>query len=160
MTRWIENISRDDISNGHHTDMGPNAMLIQIADPAKGFPTPKYQFKEVHQFEFLDLEDKDEFMSEFRCTPEQGAELARLLQHALANNMNVLVHCHAGICRSGAVVAVGEMIGFTSTGRWKLPNLLVKRLMLDALGMDYTAQQEEYDRIFNQNKCLGWTEFE
>lgn len=137
MTNWIENISRDDLRKGNHTDMGPNAMLIQIADPSKGFPTPKYQFKEVHQFEFFDLEDRHEYVSEFRCTPEQGAELARLLKHALENNMNVLVQCHVGICRSGAVVAVGELLGFTSTGRWKAPNLLVKRLMLNALGMNY-----------------------
>jgi hypothetical protein len=168
MTRWIENVSRDDVRKGTHTDMGSNAMLIQIADPAAGFPTPLKNFKEVHQFEFLDIEDSTPndgspqgvFLSEFKITQEQANELVRLLKHASDNHMNVLVHCHAGICRSGAVVEVGEKLGFTSTGRWRLPNLLVKRLMLNACGISYTQQQEEYDRIFNQNKCLGWAEFE
>ena len=61
MIRWIENVSWDDVKNGWHSDMGVNAMLIQIADPATFFPQPKHTFKEVHQFEFLDAEDSDNF---------------------------------------------------------------------------------------------------
>ena len=51
---WIQNVARSDITNGFHINPGENAMLIQITDPAYGFPEPKYTFKEVHQFEFLD----------------------------------------------------------------------------------------------------------
>ena len=50
---------------------------------------------------------------------------------------NVLVHCHAGICRSGAVVEVGSMIGFTPTERYRQPNLRVKRKMMKELGLTY-----------------------
>ena len=137
MTRWIENVSWDAVKNGFHSDMGQNAMLIQIADPATFFPVPKHTFKEVHQFEFLDAEDKDPWDDDFKISDEQAEQLVGLLNKALANSMNVLVHCHAGICRSGAVVEVGSMIGFTPTERYRQPNLRVKSKMMKVLGLTY-----------------------
>lgn len=137
MIRWIENVSWDDVKNGWHSDMGVNAMLIQIADPATFFPTPKHPFKEIHQFEFLDAEDGDMFDDDFKISDDQANQIVGLLQHALANSMNVLVHCHAGICRSGAVVEVGTMMGFTATDRYRQPNLRVKHKMMKVLGWTY-----------------------
>jgi hypothetical protein len=146
MTRWIENVSWDDCKNGWHSDMGENAMLIQIADPATFFPEPKKAFKEIHQFEFLDVEEKDPFPEDCKCSPEVAARLVELLQHALDNSMNVLVHCHAGICRSGAVVEVGEIMGFTPTDRFRAPNLLVKHRMMKSLGLTYDSEEKPYDK--------------
>jgi predicted protein tyrosine phosphatase len=150
MNPWIQNISLTEVKDGHHFDPGPNAMLIQIVDPPGDFPTPKYKFKEVHQFDFLDIE-KDGMtnngngewtdMSEFAITDEQAAELAYLLQHALENRMNVVVHCHAGVCRSGAVCEVGVMLGFRDTEMFRAPNLLVKHKMMRALGWTYDEQE-------------------
>mgnify|MGYP006293796441 FL=1 len=140
MIRFIENISWDDCKHGWHYDCGDNAMLIQIADPAIFFPEPKHTFKEVHQFEFLDPEDTDVDRwggDEFFITDEQAAELVRLLQHAQENRMNVVVHCHAGICRSGAVVEVATMMGFTPSDRYRQPNLRVKHKMMKVLGWTY-----------------------
>jgi predicted protein tyrosine phosphatase len=113
-------------------DPGPNAMLIQIMDPAEEFPTPLpiYKFKETHQFEFLDAEDKDGFPDECKISDEQAQELVRLLEHALEKQMNVVVHCHAGICRSGAVVEVATMMGFTAGERYRQPTLRVKHRMM------------------------------
>lgn len=143
MTRWIENVSWDAVKNGFHSDMGSNAMLIQIADPATFFPVPKHTFKEVHQFEFLDAEDGDRFPDDCMIQDDQAAELVRLLQHALDNSMNVLVHCHAGICRSGAVVEVGSMMGFTPTERFRMPNLRVKHRMMKVLGLTYDSEEKQ-----------------
>ena len=142
MIRWIENVSWDDCKNGWHSDMGINAMLIQIADPATFFPTPKKEFKEIHQFEFLDAEDSDGFPDECKISDDQAKQIVGLLQHALDNSMNVLVHCHAGICRSGAVVEVGSMMGFTPTDRYRQPNLRVKHKMLKALGWTYDSEEK------------------
>lgn len=142
MTRWIENVSWDAVKNGFHSDMGQNAMLIQIADPATFFPVPKHTFKEVHQFEFLDAEDGDRFPDECMIQDEQAEELIRLLQNALDKSMNVLVHCHAGICRSGAVVEVGSMMGFTPTERFRMPNLRVKHKMMKVLGLTYDSEEK------------------
>lgn len=147
MIRWIENVSKPDVFWGHHSDIGPNAMLIRIQDPATEFGKigKADMFKEVHQFEFLDAEDSDGFPDEVKISDEQAKELVALLQKALDNHMNVLVHCHAGICRSGAVVEVGTMMGFTATERYRQPNLRVKHRMMKALGWTYDVDEKPYD---------------
>jgi hypothetical protein len=147
---WIQNVSMSDIKRGLHFDPGVNAMLIQIVDPTYEFPEPLYKFKEVHKFEFLDVEadgltnDGDgnwSDVSEFAITQEQANELVRLLQHATDNRMNVIVHCHAGVCRSGAVCEVGVMLGFNDTEVFRSPNLLVKHRMMKALGWTYDEDE-------------------
>jgi hypothetical protein len=140
---WIENVAASDIPIGFHHDCGPNAMLISIADPAGWRPTAKHNFKERHDFEFLDIEKDDFALDEtMRCSQEQAAELVRLLQHALENRMNVVVHCTAGICRSGAVCEVGVMLGFQDTEKFRSPNLLVKHRMMKALGWTYDENEK------------------
>ena len=134
---WIQNVALADIPKGYHVAVGENSMLIQISDHDMAFPTPKHQFKEVHQFTFLDIEEG----GEFAITDEQAAELVRLLQHALANRMDVVVHCHAGICRSGAVAEVGVMMGFQDAEAFRSPNLLVKHKMMKCLGWTYDADE-------------------
>ena len=137
LTPWIQNVSMSDIKSARHFEAGGNSMLIQIVDPAYEFPTPMKQFKEVHQFEFLDIEEAHEFA----VTQEQADRLVQLLQHALENRMHVVVHCHAGVCRSGAVCEVGVMMGFRDTEVFRAPNLLVKHKMMKALGWTYDEQE-------------------
>lgn len=134
---WIQNVSLDNVSTGYHYDPGGNSMLIQIVDPAMEFPEPKHQFKETHQFEFLDLEQEDPWGEEFKITDLQAQQLVQLLQRALDNCMNVVVHCVAGVCRSGAVCEVGVMLGFDDTETYRAPNLMVKHKMMKALGWGY-----------------------
>lgn len=129
MNNFIENVSRFDIRTGMHSDAGPNSMLIQISDIISEHPPPLKAFKEIHQFNFEDIEEDEEWA----CTDTQAAELASLLRHAANNQMNVIVHCHAGLCRSGAVVEAGVFIGFTPTNRLRLPNTLVKNKLFKAL---------------------------
>ena len=147
---WIQNVALSDIQKGFHINPGDNAMLIQIVDPDMEFPVPKYSFKETHQFKFLDIEDdglsndgtgEKIDMSWGMVTEAQAAELARLLQHALDNRMNVIVHCHAGVCRSGAVCEVGVMLGFDDTEAFRSPNLLVKHRMMKHLGWTYDENE-------------------
>jgi hypothetical protein len=147
---WIQNVALVDIPRGFHFDAGENSMLIQITDHDMAFPNPKHKFKEIHQFTFLDIEEDGMSntgdgqmidLSEFAITDEQAAELVRLLQHALANRMQVVVHCHAGVCRSGAVCEVGVMMGFADTEVFRSPNLLVKHKMMKALGWLYNEQE-------------------
>lgn len=134
---WIENVALADIPRGHHHDAGANSMLIQIVDPAMEFPVPRHTFREVHQFEFLDLEKNDPFGEEFKITDEQAQQLVTLLKTALDLRMNVVVHCVAGVCRSGAVAEVGVMMGFQDAEAFRSPNLLVKHKMMQVLGWTY-----------------------
>jgi predicted protein tyrosine phosphatase len=144
---WIQNVPLADIPKGHHIDVGANAMLIQIVDPATEFPVPKHEFKEIHQFEFLDLENEDDMPDavEFMVTDKQAAQLVALLQRALDKHMNVIVHCHAGICRSGAVAEVGVMMGFEDAKAFRAPNLRVKHKMMQVLGWTYDADEKPQD---------------
>lgn len=134
---FIQNVAYIDVVKGHHIDPGPNSMLIQITDVLMDPPIPKYQFNEVHQFQFLDVENKDDVFFESAMTEEQAREMVRLLKHALDNQTNVIVHCVAGLCRSGAVSEVGVMMGFQDTGKHRQPNLHVKHLMMKELGWTY-----------------------
>ena len=147
---WIENIPAASVSTRFHHEAGKNSMLIQIMDPASVFPVPKHDFKEVHQFEFLDAEDRDGFPEETKISDVQAAELVGLLQHALDNNMNVVVHCHAGLCRSGAVAEVGIMMGFGDCERTRIPNLRVKHRMMKALGWTYDANEQPDDEAWRR----------
>ena len=137
----IENVSMEDVRKGTHTDMGENAMLIQITDPAYYPPIPKQDFRIITQFEFLDAEDEDiekyGYDEGFLISDEQAEELIEFLDWALEKDMNVIVHCHAGICRSGAVVEVASMMGFTPTDRFRQPNLRVKNKLMKVLGWTY-----------------------
>ena len=157
MTRWIENVAAADIPIGNHFDCGENSMLIQIADPeilgVKGYmPVPKHKFKEIHKFEFLDIGDDSPYCDPLGCSEEQAIQLVNLLKHAYENRMQVVVHCFAGICRSGAVVEVGEMMGFVPTERYRLPNSRVKRLMMKALNLTYDSTGDIYDQIVTRIK--------
>lgn len=144
---FIQNVSMAAIKTGDHADPGENSMLIQIVDPAYEFPTPKHKFREVHQFEFLDLEASGltnngsgmyDDMAEFAITQDIAHELVHLLQYALDQEMNVIVHCHAGRCRSGGVCEVGTMMGFAEVPNTiRQPNALVKSLMMKSLGWTY-----------------------
>jgi predicted protein tyrosine phosphatase len=147
---WIQNVSLADVRNGTHIRVGENSMLIQIVDPDMQFPTPLYHFKEVHQFLFLDVEDSGLSndgtgtavdMSWGMITDSQAQALVALLQHALKNKMDVVVHCVAGVCRSGAVCEVGVMMGFGDTDAFRSPNLLVKHKMMRELGWTYDSDE-------------------
>lgn len=142
---WIQNVAAMDVPHGHHVAVKENSMLIQIMDPpATWWPEPKYKFKEVHRFEFLDAEDKDGFPDEAKISDAQAEQLVALLQHALDNHMDVIVHCMAGLCRSGAVCEVGVMMGFQDTEKFRSPNMRVKHKMMKVLGWTYD-ENETYD---------------
>lgn len=138
---WIENVSLGDIPKGRHHNAGENSMLIQIVDPDMEFPTPMHRFKETHQFKFLDLEVSDAYGEELKVTDEQAESLVQLLQHAFDKRMNVVVHCVAGVCRSGAVCEVGVMMGFSDCEVFRSPNLMVKHKMMKILGWTYDENE-------------------
>ena len=150
---WIQNVAAADIPNGFHVAVKENSMLIQIMDPASGWwPEPKHKFKEVHRFEFLDAEDKDGFPEEAKISDAQARDLVILLDYARTNNMDVIVHCMAGLCRSGAVCEIGVMMGFQDTEKFRSPNLRVKHRMMKALGWTYDPDEpfdEENWRKYN-----------
>jgi predicted protein tyrosine phosphatase len=148
---WIENVAAADVPMRYHHEAGENSMLIQIMDPASSWwPAPAHTFKETHRFEFLDADSG--FPEETLISDAQAAEIVGLLQHALENKMNVVVHCMAGLCRSGAVAEVGVMMGFGDTERTRIPNIRVKHRMMKALGWTYDADEKPDDEAWRRMK--------
>jgi len=139
---FIQNVSIQEIEAGQHFDCNERAVLIQIMDPASEFPVPKFNFAETHQFNFLDIEanDKEELL-QFAMTDEQAHSICEILKCALKEKRNVIVHCHAGMCRSGAVAEVGIIMGFQDTEKFRLPNILVKNKLMKVLGLTYDSPE-------------------
>ncbi len=154
---WIENVAAADIPIKFHHEAGTNSMLIQIADPAGWFPKAAHNFKEIHQFEFLDAEDTDGFPDEAKISDAQAQEIVALLQHAFDNHMNVVVHCMAGLCRSGAVTEVGVMMGFQDTEKLRIPNVRVKNKLMKVLGWTYDATEKA--AVFDDTASLNKLKF-
>ena len=136
---WIENVSYEDIKEGLHFDAGSNSMLIQIVDPDMEFPISKYDFRLVYQVKFLDVENDEKagIVYNEAINDEHATILADALTVAKNNSMNVIVHCVAGLCRSGAVVEVGTMMGFQDTEKFRAPNVMVKKMLMNKLGMNH-----------------------
>ena len=147
---WIENVAAIDVTKRHHHEAGENSMLISITDPAGWRPEAMHTFKERHDFEFLDADGG--FPEECLISDTQAQEIVRLLQHAQKNNMNVVVHCTAGLCRSGAVAEIGVMMGFGDTERTRIPNIRVKHKMMKVLGWTYDANEKPDDEAWRRMK--------
>lgn len=140
---FIDNISLANVQDGYHYDAGENGVLIQIVDPDMTFPAPRLAFAKVHQFKFLDLEEP----GPMAIQPEQAQAIVTALEEALACGSNVIVHCHMGVCRSGAVAEVGCMMGFEDTGRYRAPNLLVKSALIEVVSSRSTVRASRMNAI-------------
>lgn len=145
---FIENVSRSAIEKGQHHSAGLNAMLIQITDPDSPFPLPLYSFRKVAQYRFWDTEDDEDLCPQYM----DAINLVENLRYALANNMNVVVHCQAGLCRSGAVAEIGKQMGFIDCERPKWPNRKLYSMMADIAG--FKTNMEEYERMFDMREFM------
>ena len=132
---WIINVSYSNIINGDHLSPNETDTLIQIVDSGIDFPIPHHNFGKIYAFEFSDVDENDDWGTPI--TNEQAEQLVSILTDALQNNNNVVVHCIAGVCRSGAVAEIGIMMGFNDMKTHRIPNRLVKTKMMKVLGWSY-----------------------
>lgn len=146
----IENVSLYDIECGNHMEANNKTILIQIVDPDVDFPKPTYNFSEIYKFKFLDLEKNADYGHHLKITKEQTKEIAKILKKALAESQDIIVHCMAGVCRSGAVCEVGIILGFEDMFAYRSPNLFVKHNLLEELGLPYDSNEQfsENGRFF------------
>ena len=131
----VQNVSRHDIEVGNHIDSS-RAVLIQISDPDSEHPQPAKSFVRAYQYKFLDIEDKDECLDPaWRFNNVQADEISIVLQLCRLLGYDVVVHCHMGVCRSGAIAECAEALGFKYAGNGKTPNQAVKTLLMKSLGL-------------------------
>ena len=137
----IINISYAAAEQGSYPHKDPS-VLIQITDPGTKAPSTPHKYVSKHCFQFHDAEDNNG-AGEFPYVPKvlfkdhQAKQIVDILTNALDNGYNVVVHCHAGLCRSGAVCEVGVMMGFEDMHRIRMPNVLVKNKLMKQLGWTY-----------------------
>lgn len=133
---FILNVGAGFFKTGEHKNPGDNSIAIQILSKGGDFgpteePTPfpvsPHKFKEHHYFRIEDTED------ETGITEEEALKIVDILKDALKNGSNVIVHCAAGVCRSGAVAEIGIIMGFDDTKAFRSPNLRMKRMMMQIL---------------------------
>lgn len=137
---FVTNVSMSDASNGRFpTWANSNTVLIQIQD-VDNSPTAKFvnvknrsRFVGCYQYRFDDCERGPNTIS-----LQDAESLAGVIRTAYERGNNIVVHCHAGICRSGAVTEVCVMYGFDDVDdRYRQPNLLVKNMLKQCLGLDH-----------------------
>ena len=137
---WVQNVSLKDAITGMHYFVPHKTVLIRIQDFGQtDFKPVLYhnQFVEVHKFCFNDNDDPDDISN---ITVEQAKLIANILKNCKEKEYNIVVHCIAGLCRSGAVADVGILYGFEDTETKKIPNMLVKNRLKEELGLtvDYS----------------------
>lgn len=83
------------------------ANMIQIFDPccARQKPNDIMFVKEIVQFEFLDIDEKasPDIYPDFAMTKEDAKLILEFIKKTDAQNRSLIVHCFAGVSRSGAV---------------------------------------------------------
>ena len=133
---WIENCPRIAVELGTHTLDSKTSILIQITDADLDFVTPYHgDYINVFRFMFHDVTEMIEHKGKkyYPITQEQANQLVEILDISLKEKYNVIVHCTAGLCRSGAVTEVGSIMGFRPVHDNRLPNVEVKSKMLRSL---------------------------
>lgn len=132
----IENQSMINIKNGVHRLEARNSILIQITDPDRDFVEPHYKndFIKIYQFKFYDVTKPLWGRGLLEpITQDQADEIFEILLNACDDGVDVLVHCYAGLCRSGAVTEVGVFMGFEDVHENRIPNVEVKSKLLKSL---------------------------
>lgn len=134
---FIQNVSRQDIVDGKHFEVGDNTILIQILDAGEDFPDPKFNPLERYYFAFSDEWNSKGVLATEKesIQPAQAEAIAKVLRHAAEIKANVLVHCLVGECRSSAISAAAKTIGFSVLPNKKnnRPNQRVLSMVLEKL---------------------------
>ena len=115
-----------------------SCILIRLKNPGYSYPEGEteilleYYFEEVRVIEIEDSDNIDD---------NSVSEIASILCSAKEKNQNIIVHCHAGISRSGAVVEVATMMGYEDIGRHRNPNRVLKEKLRKVLGIKYSFEE-------------------
>ena len=127
---FIQNVAAMAVTNNSYRK-SPNCILIQIGDFEKPFfpDVTNLGFESIYKFQFDDSEEGDKAITNL-----QAMEIANIIRHCKLHDKNIIVHCVAGLCRSGAVAEAAICYGFEDTGVRRQPNLRVKKLLLHNLG--------------------------
>lgn len=126
MIRFTANFPRAVVESGFPFDRTPaKDWLISISDVDTPNVRPVHGFGWIMFARFNDTEDP----TDPHCISDETAlQIVALIEEARKANANVWVNCHAGMCRSGAIVEVLRLLGWVVADEFsprRVPNLLV-----------------------------------
>lgn len=126
MIRFTANFPRAVVESGFPFDRTPaKDWLISISDFDTLNAQPVHGFGWIMFARFDDTEDPENSQG---ISDETALQIASFIEEARKANANVWVNCHAGMCRSGAIVEVLSLLGWVVADEFspkRVPNLLV-----------------------------------
>lgn len=134
----IETCGIGHIHTGYHNYWGFDTWLIRIYDTYpiyKAYP-PRKEFEKIFEFTFDDLDPEFLTGKEIRqykiFNKNHATKILKILELAKESKKNIVIHCVAGICRSGAIAEVAEeLFDFNYKEKDRFPNTYIKDLLLE-----------------------------
>lgn len=118
--------------------VGNKDWLISIHSCGKNPANITAKFGKVFRFEFDDLHEFEP-PNHQPINEQQAKEIAEIIRNAEKEEITCLwVHCDAGVCRSGAVVAAAMLLGHKpddEVSNERIPNEVVFHAIRKALGL-------------------------
>lgn len=130
--------------------------LISIADPDAYNAVPKARFGRVLYLNFADVElntpggvmteKAAQSLAKLRAiTPAQAEQIADFIKEARELKKNVWVNCHAGICRSGAVVRLLGELGWDIQTHDLIPDRVPNLLVYNRIRKHFPELHQSWD---------------
>lgn len=119
-----------------------DSILISIIDMGTLPVKPKSQFKHIYTFQFDDVDEQIEGLQPI--SNYQAKRIAEIIKQCKDDNVDIFVHCTAGVSRSGAVVEAGLLYGF-ELPKWhtygRIPNRTVYNNIRRELGITFSFEE-------------------
>ena len=92
------------------TDVGYSAKIKNDSEWAAIY---RFQFEDVEEEEIYSIYKKEDILPDWAqiISEIQAEEIAKILSFSMGKN-NIIVHCSAGVSRSGAITEAGLLLGF------------------------------------------------
>lgn len=113
--------------------------LISITDEDGADATIAYPFDKVLFMQFHDTQEETNYGA---ITAEKATEIANFIKRARELKKNVWVNCHAGICRSGAIVCLLGDLGWEIVNHAESPGRIPNHLV-------YTKIRKNFPELTN-----------
>jgi predicted protein tyrosine phosphatase len=147
---WVANVGEGAAEQWAETE---NTVCISISEPDRKVKLPKFMDVIREQFQDYDKTARDgktprKFPeSAVFMSPTQAARIARFARKHRDEGRNILVHCAAGISRSGAIAEslLQAFPEYEDRGWLRHPNNHVRCLMKRALGLIPLGAEEDAD---------------
>jgi hypothetical protein len=115
--------------------------LISITDEDGTDAETNYTFGKVLYMKFNDTTK----IGDGEITPHQAEDIADFIKEAKAEGVNLWVNCHAGVCRSGAIVSLLGELGWEIAKNVGSPGRIPNWLVYDQIRKHFPELKQSWD---------------